>query len=139
LRSRASIVAVAFLVSACIGFTDSGHSFVADNGSSTEIIARMTVTTFRSGVGTEQRAVIIPAKTRLVFAVQPFAGDSVGVVEFLDPACRSLGTFHRYDGALFVIADSLAITQRHEFPQGEATAVATDSCRLAPAPSPARS
>jgi hypothetical protein len=139
MSARLAILAVGLLVVGC----DTGHSFVAENDTDLALVARMSVTTTASGIHQETRAVTIPPRKRLVFAIQPFAGDRVNEIEFLDAACRVIDSFFTYDGgAVFVITDGPSIERRDEYPTGDPTAEATEACPApasSPGPSPASS
>ena len=112
-----------------------GYSYVAENKTDSLLLARTTATTFRDSIGTAYRVVELPARSRLVFAVEPFAGDHIGVIDILTTDCALLGSVSSFTtmGALIVINPGPTIEQRKEWPQGALTAVSTDSCLPPPA------
>ena len=111
---------------------DVGHSIVADNTTDTQMRARLSGVT-----GSNDRfsyVVIVPARTRLVIALQPFTSPRINHVEILKSDCTPVGDFVNVEtGALFVINEGPTAEQRREFPTGSPTAERTDDC---PGPDP---
>ncbi|SRR6266545_6495141 len=133
-RHRCAWLALVAIAAALLAGCDTGHSIVVDNKASEEVLARLSGTVWIGASGESDRpisyVVVVPAKTRLVLAMVPFAGgEQIRVVEFLTTDCAPIGTFpDSYKGALFVVTDGLRVEQREEFPTGRATAQRTDAC-----------
>jgi hypothetical protein len=126
-------LAVLLLSMSAIASCDTGHSIVADNRTPDDVFARIRGTTMvRPSGGAPERfryVVVVPAMTRLVIAVQPFAGDQVSGLEILSSDCRQIADFeYLAKGALFVIRDGPHVEQVDEFPTGSPTAERTTAC-----------
>ena len=128
LGARAALLVLALLVAGC----DVGHSFVADNQTSGSVLARIEGMTMSSSSGGSQPfgfVVIVPARTRLVIAEQPFAGDRVTSIEFLSLNCLAISEFHEFEkGAVFRIRNGPTIEQVDDFPTGDPTAERISAC-----------
>ena len=124
-----AVLAVVASVAAC----DVGSSIVADNQTAGDMLARIRGITFPRKLVAGNRpfsyVVIVPARTRLVIAEQPFAGDDVNGVEILAADCRQLAEFTQLElGEVFLIRDGPSVEQLDEFPQGDPTAERTAAC-----------
>ena len=130
LAARSILVLLATVVLAAC---DTGHSIVADNTTDTEVLARLSGTSWANESDRPFRpfsyVVIVPPKTRLVIAMQPFTGDTINLIEILSSGCGEIAKFISPEkGALFVISDGPRAEQREEYPAGSPTAQRTNAC-----------
>jgi hypothetical protein len=130
---RAATLSALLALVAILASCDTGHSIVADNQTPDDVLARIRGTSYpRTSVATYEPfsyLVIVPAKTRLVIAIQPFVGDRVNAIEILSSECQKIAEFvHLELGAVFVIRDGPSTEQFDEFPTGSPTAEQTNVC-----------
>jgi len=71
---RRVIAGVVLLVS--LAACDVGHSIVADNTTDTQVLARLSGVT-NGPTQPFSYVVVVPARTKLVIALQPFTGDHI--------------------------------------------------------------
>jgi hypothetical protein len=129
-----ALVVLTVLAAGC----DQGGSFVADNRSTSDVYVRLkTAVSTDAGWAAAYEVVEIPALSRLVIALQPFAGDRVSGIEDLTESCDVIGTFFGWDqGSLFRIDDGPTATVVKEWPQDtEPRAAVVNACPV-PSPSP---
>jgi hypothetical protein len=133
-KMRASLLGLAVL-GAVVAGCDQGTWIEAANNTDQEVLARISVTGFSNTVERFGYVVIVPAKTRLFIAEQPFGGDRVDEVEVLTNDCTLIADFQAIWGGLIVIDDGPRAELRHESRTGRVTAQRTDAC---PGPLPSR-
>ena len=124
---------LALASTACeIGFTDRGYSFIADNRSEIDLLARITRNaSTESGFAIVHEVVELPGLTRVVIARQSISGDPVIGVDVITESCDLIGSFAGFvqNGAMFRIDNGPTATQVPEWPDDtKPEAAAVDLC-----------
>jgi hypothetical protein len=127
--ARLVLLVLAMFVASC----DTGYSFVADNQTSQQALARISGISFANtstgGLDKFSYVVVVPARTRLVIAIQPFTTPQVQSIEILSSDCQKIAAFNQLEaGAVFVIRDGPSVEQVKDFPMGSPTAARTTDC-----------
>jgi hypothetical protein len=118
------LTAVAAVLAGC----DVGSTIEAENHTGQEVLARISVLTCADSVERAGYVVVVPAKTRLFIAQQPFTCPTVERVEVLATDCTPIADFQGIGTGLIVIDDGPRAELQNQQRTGAVTAVRTDAC-----------